>query len=189
MKEIITVEELMVPLEEYATVHEAASLFEAVVALEAAQEQYNEKMHSYLHRAILVLNDKREVVGKISQHDVLRALEPRYEDIGDTRALSRAGLSANFLRSMMENFSFCDASLSDMCGKALNVSVKKFMYKPDEGEYVAADSALCEAIHMLIMGQHQGLLVVKDGQIAGVLRLSDVFMKVFEIMKQCNLNA
>jgi CBS domain-containing protein len=186
MSEVITVAELMVPLDEYATVDESATLFEAVVALERAQERYSEKKVPYLHRAILVLNKDKDVVGKISQHDVLRALEPRYEQVGDTRALSRAGLSANFLRTMMENFAFCDASLSDMCGKASNLLAAKFMYTPQEGEKVEADSSLCEAVHMLVMGQHQSLLVVENGKIVGVLRLADVFMKIYAMMKQCN---
>jgi predicted transcriptional regulator len=57
----------------------------------------------------------------------------------------------------------------------------------EEGEYVEADVSLCEAIHMLVMGQHQRLLVLSEGEIVGVLRLSDVFMKVFELMKQCEI--
>ena len=34
---------------------------------------------------------------------------------------------------------------------------------------------------------HQKLLVLEDKKIVGVLRLSDVFMKIFELMKQCEL--
>ena len=185
MDEIITVEELMVPVEEYATVSEDASLLEAVVALEEAQESFLKTGRLYLHRAILVYDKHRKVVGKISQLDVLRALEPRYKEIGDTRAMSRAGLSATFLKSMMENMAFCDTSLTDMCGKAARIRVKDFMSKPEEGERVMADASLCEAIHMLVMGHHQKLLVSDNSKIVGVLRLSDVFMKVFEMMKQC----
>ena len=185
MDEIITVEELMVPVEEYATVSEDASLFEAVVGLEQGQENIVQSGRLYLHRAILVYDKHSKVVGKISQLDVLRALEPKYKDLGDTRAMSRAGLSATFLKSMMENMAFCDTSLSDMCGKAARIKVKDFMHKPEEGEQVATDASLCEAIHMLVMGHHQKLLVSKNSEIVGVLRLSDVFMKVFEMMKQC----
>jgi CBS-domain-containing membrane protein len=38
---------------------------------------------------------------------------------------------------------------------------------------------------MLVMGHHQSLLVRKDGKIVGILRLTDVFAAVFQVMKSC----
>ena len=52
----ITIKDLMVPLDEYATVQEKATLSEAVLALEQAQEKYQQL--PYKHRAVLVLNAK-----------------------------------------------------------------------------------------------------------------------------------
>ena len=76
-----SVKELMVPLSEYATVKEDATLYEAVLALEEAQENFEDKHTRYRHRAILMLDKNGDVVGKLSQHDVLRALEPKYQDM------------------------------------------------------------------------------------------------------------
>jgi hypothetical protein len=70
--------DLMVPLSEYATVTEDATLYEAVLALEAAQENFEDKHTRYCHRAILILDKDGHVIGKLSQLDVLRALEPKY---------------------------------------------------------------------------------------------------------------
>jgi predicted transcriptional regulator len=134
-----------------------------------------------------VYNSEKKIVGKISQLDVLRALEPRYEKLGDMRAMSRAGLSAQFVKDMITSMAFCDTSLMDMCGKATRIKIKDFMHSLEEGESVDMDASLCEAIHMLVMGHHQKLLVAKEGRIVGVLRLSDVFMKIFEMMKQCEI--
>ncbi len=41
--EIITLEDLMVPIEEYATISDGANLYEAVKALEKAQEEFDYK--------------------------------------------------------------------------------------------------------------------------------------------------
>jgi len=71
----------MVPLAEYATVSEDATLYEAVLALEKAQESFEDKHTRYSHRAILVLDKEGDVVGKLSQLDVLKALEPKYQDL------------------------------------------------------------------------------------------------------------
>lgn len=69
--------DVMVPLSEYATVDEGATLVEAVQALEKAQEAFDR--NRYHHRAVLVLDGQKNVVGKLSQLDILGALEPKYE--------------------------------------------------------------------------------------------------------------
>jgi len=187
--EIITVEDLMVPIEEYATVDEDATLYEAVKALEKAQEELDRKRYHYLHRAILVLDKNRKVLGKISQLDVLRALEPKYKGMGDMRHLSRTGFSLDFIKSMMEKYALCEVPFTQMCREAANLKVKDYMYKPEEGEYVEIDASLCEAIHILVMGQHQKLLVTRDGEIVGILRLTDVFKEVFQTMESQKLKS
>ena len=187
--EIITVEDLMVPIEEYVTVNEDATLYEAVKALEKAQEELDRKRYHYLHRAILVLDKNRKVLGKISQLDVLRALEPKYKGMGDMRQLSRTGFSLDFIKSMMEKYALCEIPFTEMCRKAANLKVKEYMYTPEEGEYVEADASLCEAIHILVMGQHQKLLVTRDEEIVGILRLTDVFKEVFQTMESHKLKS
>jgi len=185
--EIIRVEDLMVPIEEYATVREDATLYEAVKALEKAQEELDRKRYHYLHRAILVLdkdgNKDGKVLGKISELDVLRVLEPKYNDMGDMRHISHTGFSLDFIKSMMEKYALCEIPFTEMCRRAANLKVKECMYSPSEGEYVEADASLCEAIHILVMGQHQKLLVTREGEIVGVLRLTDVFNKSFQTME------
>jgi len=74
-----------------------------------------------------------------------------------------------------------------MCTKAANVKVKDFMYTPTEGEYIEAEAPLCEAIHQFVMGHHQSLLVMREGEIAGILRLTDVFKAVCQMIKTCTI--
>ena len=185
--DIITVKELMVPLEEYATVSEEATLHDAVIALEEAQENLDRTRYKYLHRAILVLDKSQNVVGKISQLDILRALEPKYEKVVDARALSRAGLSPEFLKSMLEEQDLWAQPLKDICARAARVKIRDFMYTPAAGEYVDGNVSLQEAIHMLVMGHHHSLLVTEGGKIVGMLRLTDVFVSVFDLIQSCQI--
>lgn len=181
----IAVKDLMVPLEEYATVSQEATLYEAVLELEKAQEQLDRDRYLYLHRAFLVYDAQGKIVGKVSQLDALRALEPKYRDMGEPESLSKTGFSSSFLRSMLQQYSLWDKPLSDICAKATQVQVKKFMHKPTEGEYVDEQATLEEAIHMLLMGRHQSLLVTRSQDIVGLLRLTDVFKHVFQRVKAC----
>ena len=118
-----TVKDLMVPLDEYATVSEDATLYDAVMALERAQEELDRTRYMYLHRAILVLDKNRKVVGKVSQLDVLRALEPKYAKMGDRGKLSRAGFSPEFMKAMLEQYAFLDGPLLDLCGASAKLMV------------------------------------------------------------------
>ena len=181
------VSELMVPLSEYATVSDHATLFEAVMALEKAQEKYSYKHSEYRHRAVLVLDDNKKVVGKVSQIDVLRALEPKYEEILEGRGIKGVGFSKKFLRTMLKDYVLFDSPLKDICRKAAEQPIRKFMETPTAGEYVADTADLDEAIHLFVLGHHQSLLVTHGEEIVGILRLTDVFAAVFHMMKECAL--
>lgn len=181
------VKDLMVPLSEYATVTEDATLYEAVLALEEAQEQFEDKHTRYRHRAVLILDKNDHVVGKLSQLDVLRALEPKYQQMIQGKGLQRFGFAKEFEKSILEKFRLFANPLDDICRKAGEKSVTEFMYTPTEGEFVSEDATLDLAIHQLIIGRHQSLLVTREKEIVGVLRLTDVFAAVFHKMKECFL--
>jgi len=179
------VKELMVPLSEYATVTEDATLYKAVLSLEEAQEKFEDKHTRYRHRAILIMDKDGNVVGKLGHLDVLRALEPKYQEMIQGEGLHRFGFTKEIEESILEDYQLFANPLDDICRKAGEQAVKKFMYAPTEGEYVSEDTSLDVAIHQFIMGHHQSLLVTGGEEIVGILRLTDVFAAVFHKMKEC----
>jgi CBS domain-containing protein len=183
--ESMLVKEMMVPLEEYATVSEEANLYEAVRALEDAQKNYDQ--NKYRHRAILVYDANRRIVGKLSQLDVIRSLEPRYEGIGDLKDLTRFGLNADYIRQMIKDHGLWKQPIDDICRTAAKLRVKDIMYTPTQREYVSEDASLNEAVHQLIVGHHQSLLVTRGAEIVGVLRLTDVFTRICGLITACRI--
>ena len=182
MKEL-TVETLMVPLAEYATVDENATLFDAVIALEKAQEDFDHTR--YRHRAVLVVDTDGRVVGKVSQLDALKALEPKYSEMASQKGIHNFGFSKSFTVSLLQSYGMWKTPLSDLCRKAMDIKVREIMHAPSEGEFVDEDASLDHAVHQLVMGHHQSLLVAKGDRITGILRLTDVFSAVFHVMKAC----
>jgi CBS domain-containing protein len=175
------IKDVMIPLSEYATVSEDATLHEAILALDKAQKEFNQS--HYQHRAILVYDKTNKIVGKLSQLDILRALEPRYEQMGKSNpmshgGLSRFGFSPQFMKELVKQFKLWEKPLIVSCREAAKLKVKEAMYTPTEGEYVEDNASLAVAIHQLIMGQHQSLLVTHGKEIVGILRLTDVFQEV-----------
>jgi CBS domain-containing protein len=180
------VKELMVPLSEYATVHEDDSLKKAITTLHDTQT-LNVPPHHYKHRAVLVYGKTGDIVGKISPLDVLRSLEPKYCHIGHSdqmskMGLSRFGLSDEFLSSMFEQYCLWDGTAEELVKAASKLKVKSIMYSLSEGEYVNETATIAEAFHQLIIGHHQSLLVSRDNKVIGILRLTDVYKLVCDIM-------
>ena len=178
----VTIKDLMVPLSKYATVNEEATLQEVIAALEAAQVRFDRGR--YPHRAVLVLNDQGNIVGKVGQIDILRALEPKYDGLEQQSSRFHTGFSRQFMKSMMESYHLWQQALQDICYKAADRKVKTFMVTPSEGEFVDENATLDEAIHQLVMGRHQSVLVLRQKKIVGILRLTDVFETVSNIMMQ-----
>ena len=177
----ITVKDLMVPLEEYATVLREATLHEAVLALEKAQAALASSQ--YKHRAILILDQSKKVLGKITMKDILIALEPNYGNLEGIEVLSRSGYSPELIKSMLEDNALWAQPLQFFCERATKLKVSDFIQAPSEGEYIDENATLGEATNQLIVQPYHSLLVTSDDEVVGILRLSDVFAKVCDIIK------
>ncbi|MFZ1984377.1 MAG: CBS domain-containing protein [Desulfatitalea sp.] len=178
------VKDLMVSRSEYAVISEEANIHEAVLALEKAQQEFDQTR--YQHRAILVEDKGHKIVGKLGQIDILRSLEPKYQEMRtDTPGMAKYGFSKKFLLSMLETYQLFNKPMEDLCKKAGQEKVVKYMHRPTEGEYIDESDSLDKAIHLLVVGHHQSLLVTSKDEIVGLLRLTDVFAAVFHAMKEC----
>ncbi len=181
--EKLKVVDMMVPLSEYATVHEDATLYDAISELEKAQEEFDHTR--YRHRAILVMDHDGNVLGKLTQLDSLKALEPKYDAMLDRQRSHQLGFTKAFMRSMLKDEHLFASSLEDICRKSGEQNVKKHMQTISEGEFIKEEATLDEAIHQLVLGHHQSLLVTRQGSISGILRLTDVFAAVYHTMREC----
>jgi len=177
----IAVKDLMVPLEAYATVPREATLLEAVLALEKAQLTLDPSRHK--HRAILVLDESGKVVSKITIKNILVALEPNYGKVEGTGVLERSGYSPDLIRSMLEDNALWAEPLQFFRERATKLKVVDFIQAPSENEYIDDHATLGEAIHRLVVYPYHSLLVTSADEVVGILRLSDVFTKICDVIK------
>lgn len=180
------VKDVMISLAEYPTISEEATLYESVVALEKAH--CSETVPDYKYRALLVKDNRGQIVGKLDHLSVLHALEPQFQDIGDISMLTRHGLGPSFLRNITRDFELLQKPLDDVCKKASKLRLRGIMNIPANNEYIEQEATLNAAIHQLVIGQYQSLLVKNDDKVVGILRLSDVYHVVLEMMQNCEVS-
>lgn len=178
------VKEIMVPISDYVTIHEDAGMVEAIQSIESQSKRYGDS--PYRHHSLVVINDKKNVVGRLSQVDIMRAMEPRYCKLGNEHWLSRSVLSKDVLVTLRESFKLWEQPLESLCRELSGVKVKDFMQKPSEGEFVEEDDTFNIACHRIIMGRHHSLLVTRNKEIVGILRSTDLFNNLYDMMVECN---
>lgn len=173
------VKDLMLRLEDYAIVDEDATLLDAVNILEEAQKKLDTSRMK--HRAVLVRDKNGKIVGKLGHLAFLRALEPKYDRIGDLKTLSRAGVSGEFVHSIMETFKFWEYTIPDLCKRAKAVSVRDAFHPITEN--IDENAPITEAIHKFVMWQSLSIPVVRDDEIVGILRLSDLYSELSRMIR------
>lgn len=174
------VKDVMLPLDDYAVVSQDATMMEALEALDEAQKRLPSGRQP--HRAILVVDENKKIIGKVGHLAFLKGLEPKYGKMGDLGVLSRVGLSSEFITSMMENLRLWKESFSDYVQRAKETKVKDVMHLAEES--IEEDAPLSEAVHKIVMYQTLSLLVTRGGAVVGILRLSDLFDVITHIMKK-----
>ena len=179
------VKELMIPIERYPTISQGATCAEAAELLQKAHQALED--HMYRPRSILVVDDDKNVVGKVNFWSCLRALEPKYGKIADFDRLTHFGLNPDFVKSMVEQHELWTDPLDTICQKAAAMDVKHFMSVPSADEYIEDEAVLASAVHQLLMGRRLSLLVTKDNKVVGILRLCDAMEFIFNKVKACKI--
>jgi len=87
----------------------------------------------------------------------------------------------------MTHYDLLQKPLDDVCKKASRVRVEEIMEVPGEMEKIAADAGLNVAIHQMVVGQLQSLMVTEADDIVGIPRLSDVFNEICRLIMACPL--
>ena len=172
------VHELMLPLEQYATTPCSGMLQDALIALSKAQLGLTNDRHH--HRAVLVLDDAGEVIGKLTHWSILKALLPHALTEEDQAILERTGLSPGFIETLEQRHPF-RGSLEQMRALAGRVRVCEAMVPAEDS--IDENARMCQAIAQMVNKHAQSILVTRAGSVVGILRLSDVFEEVADAIR------
>lgn len=179
----VFVRELMTPIEKFHRISVNASLFEALQALQSAQDDL--LTGKTKQRVVVVENDKGEVIGKISPSNLIRGLEPGYDRILTLGKDSRAHAVDYVINTMQVQTMLWSTPLKDICATVKDIKVGDFYNRPTEGQTVQIDDTLDTALHRFVLGRYRSLFVLDQHKIVGMLLFAKVFRAIGEEIKQC----
>lgn len=182
--EKMKVKDLMVPVDQFPKIADTASLYDALSALEKAQEAFLSGKNS--QRILLVENEKKQVIGKISPIDLFKGLEKKYNQVNVEKTLEKFGLKYIW-SGMRKEYDLWESPFKDLCRKAGDIHVKDFVKIPNEGQTVDAKDTLSKCFHLFVINRHDTLFVMEKNEFIGMLRFSDVYKKVAQTMKECTI--
>jgi CBS domain-containing protein len=165
MSETKKVKELMIPLEDYPHIPYWFTLRQAMAIVREAAIKFE---GSFEPRAVLVFDEKYQLMGILTLRDIIKGLEPRF--MHET-ALVKA-----------------DPNLSVLMGDLFGPGMREASQKPVSEVMspikvtIQGNDLLAKAIFMMIQENVGMMPVVQDGKVAGMVRLSDLFKEISDMV-------
>jgi CBS domain-containing protein len=160
-----TVRDLMIPLEDYPHIPYWFTLRQAMAIVREAALKFE---GSFEPRAVLVFDEKYQLMGMLTLRDIIKGLEPRF-------------LKETSLVKM-------DPSLAILMGDLLGPKMKEQSHRP-VSEVMSpilvtaeARAPIGKALYLMVK-ENVGLMpVIQDDKVAGIIRLSDLFNEVAAVV-------
>lgn len=160
-----TVRDLMIPLEDYPHIPYWFTLRQAMAIIREATIKFE---GAFEPRAVLVFDEKYQLMGMLTLRDIITGLEPR------------------FLQET--SFVKMDPSLAILMGDLFGPKMRKASQRPVSEVMspiqatVSGDSPIVKALYLMIK-ENVGLIpVIQDDKVAGMVRLSDLFAEIATVV-------
>ena len=87
------------------------------------------------------------------------------------------------VKTIMDDYDLWGESLEDMCQKASGMKVTEIMSVPGDTDTIDQEALLGEALHKMLVGSQQSLIVKVEQQSVGIVRLINIFNEVCSAIK------
>jgi len=174
----VTAGDMMVPLDEYPVIDASSTVLDAVMRLTESRRNMESRRQPF--QAVLIADSNGNIVGKLGQLAILKALEPNRQVFGDPHTLEKAGVSNSIIQAALDNTRPFQREFSELCKKAAILPVHKAMHPFKQ--HIDIGTSINETIHKMVEWQTLSILVTEADQPVGLVRLSDLGDKVIAEM-------
>jgi len=168
------VRDIMIPIEDYTTIHEDSTVQDAINKLieSFGSLTSTSRLMETGHRSLLIFDDAGNVTGILTIRDLMEKLLPSY------LTAPKPSMADTIQYSIM----FWSGLFTTQVHNIKKMSVKTLMSpKPLT---VKHDANLMEATYIMVSESKRRLAVVDDtGKIIGVVREQDIFFEIANILK------
>jgi len=168
------VREIMIPIEQYPSVSDTATLREAIIAIEGARLEVD--LRQSLPRVLLIFDAIGVMVGYVRRRDIMRGLEPKTL-INQPLDYSKKPFDVEI-----------DPNLSELSYDRVAKGVLAQADRPvtdvmqPNDILIDADDHVLKAIYEMVSYDLSHLPVISDGHLVGVVRSVDVFHELFKLV-------
>lgn len=174
------VKDIMIPIEEYETVHVDDKLCDALAILKRGHESTLQG-GSY-HKTLFVTDASDKIVGKLTMYDLIRGLVPeksKKPELFSARAISSRALEvAHRVSEFQEHFQWLHSTFVELVKQEAHKRVGDIM--SEARPMLKEDDKMNMAIYVLFKEGVRQQLVERDGKIVGVINLMVLFSEFME---------
>jgi len=159
------IKDLMIPLEDYPHIPYWFTLRQAMAIVREAAIKFE---GSFEPRAVLVFDEKYQLMGMLTLRDVVRGLEPKFaQDSGLIKA---------------------DPSLAVLMGDMFGPNMKEASQKPVSEVMspikvtVNGDDPITKALFMMIKENVGMMPVLLDKKVVGIVRMNELFKEISDVV-------
>ena len=166
--------EIMIPIEQYPSVRDTATLREAIAAIEGVQLEVD--LRKSLPRVLLVFDAIDVMVGYVRRRDIMRGLEPR-SMVSQPLDYRKKPFDVEIDPNLSE-LSY-DRALKGILEQAERPVTE--VMRPNE-VLIDAEDHLMKAVYEMVSNNLSHLPVIQDGHLVGVVRSVDVFHELAQLV-------
>ena len=159
------VKDLMIHLEDYPHIPYWFTLRQAMAIVREAAIKFE---GSFEPRAVLVFDEKYQLMGILTLRDIIKGLEPRF--LKETNLIKM------------------DPSLTVLLGDLLGPQMKENSQRPVSEVMspiqvtVDGDAPIVKALYLMIKENVGMMPVIQDNKVAGMIRMSDLFGEIAKVV-------
>ncbi|MBW2036612.1 MAG: CBS domain-containing protein [Deltaproteobacteria bacterium] len=181
----IRVKKIMSPIEEYDTVGPEDTMRSALRILKKNYEKIQANIPGKYHKTIFVVDESKNIVGKLSIYDLIRGLVPEPARKAELSRAYYAAVSSRTLEvadeigEIQHRFAWLHTSFLDLLQKEADKKVKEIM--SPVYPLVDEEDRINKAIYVMFYEKIRQPLVTRKGKVVGVVNLMDVFRRFLEL--------
>ena len=164
--------DIMIPIEDYTTIDPDGTIKEGIKRLKRSFENApsTSRIMEAGHRSILVLDNRKELVGTLSILDLIEAVRPAY-------------LSApkpSMADSMQYSPMFWSGLFTTQAKGFVGRKIKDVM--SDAPLKIDQDTNLMEIANLMFTEKRRRMAVIREGKVVGVVREQEIFFEMAKII-------